>query len=78
MTAEWWTLGIQLGVTADHLRIIQSQNAHYADMMSRSLVDTFHSWLTSACISTYETLATALNAIGRNDLALQVCREMSK
>ena len=78
MTAEWWTLGIQLGVSADRLRTIQSQNAHYADMFSRCLVDMFHSWLTSDCDSTYETLATALNAIGRNDLALQVCREKSK
>lgn len=78
MTAKWWTLGIQLGVSADRLHIIQSNNAHYPDLSERCLAEMFHSWLTSDCVSTYETLATALNAIGRNDLALDVCRENSK
>ena len=78
VTAKWWTLGIQLGVSADRLHIIQSNNAHYPDMSERCLTEMFHSWLTSDCVSTYETLATALNAIGRNDLALEVCRENSK
>ena len=78
VTAKWWTVGIQLGVSADRLHIIQSNNAHYPDLSERCLAEMFHSWLTSDCVSTYETLATALNAIGRNDLALDVCRENSK
>ena len=78
VTAEWFTLGIQLGLPLYHLRIIQRNNVHYPDMAGRCLVDMFHFWIISDCISTYEGLATALNAIGRNDLALEVCREKSK
>ena len=77
MTAEWRTLGIQLGLSPDRLRTIQSNNAHYPDMAGQCLTDMFTFWITSNCISTYEVLATALNVIGRNDLALEVCREKS-
>ena len=78
VTAQWWTLGIQLGLSPDRLHIIQNNNAHYADMSERCLVDMFHFWIISDCISTYEGLAIALNAIRRNDLALEVCRDNSK
>ena len=78
MTAEWFTLGIQLGLPPDRLRIIQSNNVQYPDMAGRCLTDMFHFWITGVCISNYEGLVTALNAIGRNDLALEVCRDNSK
>ena len=78
MTAEWRTLGIQLGLPPDRLRAIQSNNAQYPDMAGQCLTDMFTFWITSDCISTYEGLATALNAIDRNDLALEVCRDNSK
>jgi len=78
VTAEWFTLGIQLGLSPDRMRIIQSDNVHYPDMTGRCLTDMFIFWITSDCISTYEELVIALNAIGRNDLALEVCREKSK
>ena len=78
VTAEWFTLGIQLGLSPDRLRTIQSDNVHYPDTTRRCLIDMFSFWITSDCISTYEGLETALNAIDRNDLALEVCREKRK
>ena len=75
---DWWSLGVQLGLSLDRLRSIQYNNVQYPDISSRCLTDTFDWWLKSDCDSTYENLATALSAIGRRDLALHVCRENSE
>ena len=75
---DWWSLGVQLGLPLDRLRSIQYNNVQYPDSSSRCLTDMFDWWLKSDCDSTYENLATALSAIGRRDLALEVCRENSK
>jgi len=79
VTAEWWTLGLQLGLSPNRLHIIQNNNAHYADMSERCLVNMFDFWINNNCISsTYERLATALFDIGKEELAVEVCRENSK
>ena len=78
VAAEWRNLGLKLGVPLDQLNTIQSNCAHYPDHTSRCLTDMFDWWLKSDCESTYESLATALDAIDRRDLALKVRQENSK
>ena len=78
VTAKWWSLGLQLGVPPDQLDTIQSNCAQYPDSSNRCLASMFEWWLGNSCESTYESLATALNTIGRRDLALKVCQENSK
>ena len=75
---DWWSLGVQLGLPLDRLRSIQYNNVQYPDSSSQCLTDMFDWWLKSDCDSTYENLAIALSAIGRRNLALEVCRENSK
>ena len=75
---DWWSLGVQLGLPLDRLHSIQHDNVQYPDSSSRCLTDMFDWWLKSNCDSTYENLATALSAIGRSDLSLDVCKEKSK
>ena len=78
VTAKWWSLGLQLGVPPDQLDTIQSNCAQYPDSSNRCLASMFEWWLRNSCDSTYESLATSLNAIGRRDLASKVCQENSK
>ena len=75
---DWWSLGVQLGLSLDRLRSIQYNNVQYPDGSSRCLTDMFDWWLKSNCDTTYENLTTAFTAIGRRDLALKVCRENSE
>ena len=75
---DWWSLGVQLGLPLDRLRSIQYNNVQYPDSSSRCLTDMFDWWLKSDCDTSYENLATALSAIRRRDLALDVCRENSE
>ena len=78
VTSGWWSLGVQLGLSLDRLHSIQYDNAQYPFTSSRCLTNMFEWWLKSDCDSTYENLATALSAIGKRDLALNVCRENSE
>ena len=78
VAAKWRSLGLELGVPLDQLNTIQSNCVHYSDHTSRCLTDMFDWWLKSDCESTYESLATALDAIGKRDLASKVCQENSK
>ena len=78
VTAKWRSLGLKLGVPPDQLDTIQSNCAHYPDHANQCLTNMFEWWLRNSCESTYESLATALNAIGRRNLALKVCQENSK
>ena len=78
LTAKWRSLGLELGVPHDQLDTIQSNCAHYPDQTSQCLTRMFEWWLRNSCESTYESLATALDAIGRRDLAVRVCQENSK
>ena len=75
---DWWSLGVQLGLPLDRLRNIQYNNVQYPDSCNRCLTDMFDWWLNNDCDSTYENLATALGAIGRRDLTMEVCRQNSK
>ena len=78
VTAMWRGLGLKLGVPHHQLDIIQSNCAQYPDHTNQCLTRMFEWWLRNSCESTYESLATALDAIGRRDLALKVCQENSK
>ena len=78
VTARWRSLGLQLGVPHHQLDTIQSNCAHYPDHANQCLTSVFEWWLRNSHESTYESLATALDAIDRRDLALKVCQENSK
>ena len=78
VAAEWQSLGLNLGVPPDQLDTIQSDCAHFPKHTNQCLTRMFEWWLRNSCESTYESLATALGAIGRRDLALKVCQENSK
>ena len=78
VTSKWWSLGLQLGVPPHQLDTIQSNCAQYPDTSNRCLASMFEWWLRNSYECTYESLATALNAIGRRDLTLKVCQENSE
>ena len=78
VAAEWRILGVKLGVPSHQLNTIQNNCAHYHDYTNQCLTSMFEWWLRNSYECTYESLATALNTIGRRDLALKVCQENSK
>ncbi len=70
MTAVWYRLGLQLGVRADDLDMIEKKYPRDADMCK---VRMFAEWQRGDANPTYETLVRALASIGKRKLAESVC-----
>lgn len=78
IAANWWTLGFQLGLPINQLDIIQTNCAQFPDSSMRCLTKMFDWWLNNIEDHTYESLVIALDAIGKQGLALKVCKENGK
>ena len=70
MTTVWYRLGLQLGVSADDLDVIEKNYPREADMCK---IKMFAKWQRGDTNPTYETLVIALAAVGKRKLAESVC-----
>ena len=75
MATVWYRLGLQLGVRADGLDVIQQNYPRRTDMCK---VMMFSKWLSSDTNPTYEKLIKALAAVGKRSLAESVCDRQGK
>ena len=72
MATTWYRLGLQLGVRADDLEVIES---NYLRDTSMCKVKMFDKWLRSDANPNYEKLIKALAAVGKRRLAESVCAD---
>ena len=71
----WYKLGLQLGVRADDLEIIEKNYPRDADTCK---IKMFAEWRRGDTNPTYEKLVTALSAVGKRKLAESVCSAQGK
>ena len=72
VTTIWYRLGLQLGVRADDLDMIET---NYADLCK---IKMFTKWQEGDTNPTYEKLVRALAAVGERKLAESVCSAQGK
>ena len=72
VTTIWYRLGLQLGVRADDLDVIET---NYADVCKNKM---FAEWQKGDTNPTYEKLVRALAAVGERKLAESVCSAQGK
>ena len=72
MGTVWYRLGLQLGVRADDLDVIDKNYPRETDMCK---VKMFSKWLKSDTNPNYEKLIKALAAVGKRSLAESVCAD---
>ena len=71
----WYRLGLQLGVRADDLDMIEKNYPRDVDMCK---IKMFAEWRRGDTDPTYETLVRALAAVGKRKLAESVCSARGK
>ena len=71
----WYRLGLQLGVRADDLDMMENKYPRDADMCK---IKMFAEWQRGDTNPTYEQLARALAAVGKRKLAESVCSTQGK
>ena len=71
----WYRLGLQLGVRADDLDMIEKNYPRDTDMCK---IKMFAEWRRGDTNPTYEKLVRALAAVGKRKLAESVCRDRGK
>ena len=67
---NWYLLGLQLGVSADELDVIERNYPRDNHMCKAKM---FGTWLRMDTSSTYEKLARALVAVGKRNIAEAMC-----
>ena len=67
---NWYLLGLQLGVTADELDVIERNYPRDNHMCKAKM---FGAWLKVDTSATYERLARALVTIGKRNIAEALC-----
>ena len=72
VSAEWYTLGIQLGYDADTLNIISANNFHKVEHCLRDLLS---NWRRKYPNKGWSDIISALRKMGRNDIANDVERQ---
>ena len=72
MAKVWYRLGLQLGVRADDLDVIEKDYPRETDMCK---VKMFSKWLKSDTNPNCEKLIKALAAVGKRRLAEYVCAD---
>ena len=75
VTTAWYRLGLELGVTADVLDMIEENYSRDLDMCK---IKMFAKWLRRDTNPTYEKLVRALAAVGKRRLAESVCTAQGK
>ena len=75
MATVWYRLGLQLGVRAYDLDVIEKNYPRDTDMCK---VKMFSKWLRSDTNPNYEKLIKALAAVGNRSLAESVCDRQGK
>ena len=75
LTAEWYRLGLQLGVRADDLDAIECNYPRDANMCK---IKMFAQWLRGDTNPSFEGLVRAITSVGKRDLAESLCRAKSK
>ena len=75
VTTIWYKFGLQLGVSAEDLDIIETNYPRNADMCK---IKMFAEWRRSDTNPTYEKLVRALAAVGKRKLAESVCSAQGK
>ena len=75
MAAVWYRLGLELGVRADDLEVIEKD---YPRDTKLCKVKMFNKWLSSDTNPNYEKLIKALAAVGKKSLAESVCDRQGK
>ena len=68
--ADWYLLGLQLGVSADELDVIE-RNYPRDNRMCKAKM--FAAWLRMDTSATYQKLARALVAVGKRNIAEAMC-----
>ena len=66
VSADWWALGIQLGLTADELRAIRVNNPHD---VARCMSDMLDKWLSKYPQQGWLDVVRSLRTMQRNDIA---------
>ena len=72
---KWYILGLQLGVSADELDVIERNYPRDNDLCK---VKMFGAWLRMDTSATYRKLARALVTIGKRNIAEAVCTARGK
>ena len=72
MTTIWYKLGLQLGVRADDLDMIEKSNA------DACMIKMFAKWQGGDTNPTYKKLVRGLAAVGERELAESVCSAQGK
>ena len=67
---NWYLLGLQLGVTADDLDVIERNYPRDNHMCKAKM---FGAWLRMETSATYEKLARALVVVGKRNIAEAMC-----
>ena len=71
----WYRLGLQLGVGADYLDMIERRYPRDAHMR---MIKMFAEWMRDDTNPTYKKLVRALAAVGKRKLAESVCSAQGK
>ena len=72
---EWYSLGLQLGLTENTLNIIEKDISHDVSTCMRKM---FSKWLSSSKDASYADLVDALVAIDKKDVAENVSQKFCK
>ena len=67
---NWYLLGLQLGVSADELDVIETNYPRDNHMCKAKM---FGAWLRADTSATYEKLARALVTVGKRNIAEAMC-----
>ena len=67
---KWYILGLQLGISADELEVIEGNYPRDSDLCK---VKMFGAWLSMDTRASYRKLARALVAVGKKNIAEAVC-----
>ena len=67
---KWYVLGLQLGVSADELDVIERNYPRDNHMCK---VKMFGTWLRMDTSATYEKLVRALVTVGKRNIAKSIC-----
>ena len=72
---NWYLLGLQLGVSADELDVIERNYPRDNHMCKTKM---FGAWLRMDTSATYEKLARALVTVGKRNIAEAICTARGK
>ena len=74
-TAEWYNIGLQLGLEDVELKVIQQNYPKDTEACKREM---FSAWLKKTSDPSYQQLVEALRAVGENRKANDLCKKYGK